>query len=278
MKALNATLQTGLILLSLAFLPECSDGQIYLTGILQDGVSANGETGGTPIWNTLGNELSFANLYIMQPNAGYTAPFLNSGNGAGTSISYALTPGTYQFYFFSDALADNNPGYYGLSLFFDGNNINPGIAAYSAAGVSSANAVQAGLDTLPLSGNTNDPAPAPGTYINTTTPVPAPGSLTYIANGLSTTLTEYGFGVSGAFGCPASDRVTSLNDSADGKIDGVGLFTLTVTPVPEPSSSAIFVAIASWLLLFKMKPAHKSSTFPARSRITRASRKSCCTR
>jgi len=44
MKALNATLQTGLILLSLAFLPECSDGQIYLTGILQDGVSANGET------------------------------------------------------------------------------------------------------------------------------------------------------------------------------------------------------------------------------------------
>lgn len=255
MKALKAALQTGLILLVLGFLPESSPGQIYLTGLLQDGTAPNGDTAGSPIWNTLGNELSFANLYITQPNAGYAAPFLNSGNGAGTGISYALTPGSYQFYFFCSAFPNNNPGYYGLSLFFDGNNnASPGIAAYSAVGVSSANVVPAGFGTLPLSGNTNNPAP--GTYIYTTTPVPAPGTLAYTADGLTVTLTAYGFGMAGSFGVPALDRVSNLNDSPDGQPDGIGVVSLTVTPVPEPSSAAIFVAALSCFLISKVKPAH----------------------
>src|SRR5271156_3357887 len=157
--------------------PSRLHGQIYLTGLLQDGTGANGDTAGSPIWNTLGNELSFANIYLTQPNAGYTAPLVKSGNGAGTSISYALSPGSYQFYFFCDALADNNPGYYGLSLFFDGNNnTSPGIAGYSASGMSSVTAVPAALGTLPLSVNYNDPNPAQGTYIYSGTPVPAPGT------------------------------------------------------------------------------------------------------
>lgn len=258
MKAFMATLQTGLILLSLAFLPERSDGQVYLTGLLQDGTGANGQTAGSPIWNTLGNELSFANIYLTQPNAGYTAPFLNSGNGAGTSISYALTPGSYEFYFFCDPFPNNDPGYYGLSLFFDGNNnTSPGIAAYSADGVSSANAVPVGFGTLPLSGNTNDPAPAPGTYIYSTTPVAAPGTLTYIADGLNVTLTGYGFGQPGVFGGPGLDRVGNLDSNPGGYLDGVGVFTLTVAPVPEPSSAAIFVAAFSIFFVFKMKAAHK---------------------
>ena len=258
MKAFKTILHTGLILLSLAFLPGRSDGQIFLTGVLQDGTGLNGNTAGSPIWNTLGNELSFANLYITQPNAGYAAPFLNSGNGAGTSISYELMPGTYQFNFFSDSLADNNPGYYGLSLFFDGNNnTSPGISAYSAAGVISANAVQAGLNTLPLSGNINYPAPAAGTYIYTTTSVPVPGSLNYTGDGLSVTLTGYGFGMPGSFSVPALDRVTNLNNTPDGYADGIGFFTLTVAPVPEPSSAAIFVTAVAFFLIFKMKSAHR---------------------
>jgi hypothetical protein len=220
--------------------PSRSLGQIYLTGLLQDGTGANGDTAGSPIWNTLGNELSFANIYLTQPNAGYTAPLINSGNGAGTSISYALSPGSYQFYFFCDALADNDPGNYGLNLFFDGNNnSSPGIAAYSASGMISANAVPAGLSTLPLSVNYNDPNPAPGTYIYTATTVPAPGTLTYTADGLSVTLTSYGFGPPGVFGGPALDRVGNLDSQPDGALDGVGVFTLVVTPTPEPSTSAI---------------------------------------
>lgn len=240
MKTSKILFRAATVLLLLRIMPESSLGQIYLTGLLQDGTSANGQTAGSPIWNTLGNELSFANLYVTQPNAGYNAHFINSGNGAGASIDYALSPGSYQFYFFCDSFSNNNPGYYGLSLFFDGNNnASPGIAAYSAAGVSSANAVPAGFNTFPLSGSTSDPAPAPGTYIYTATPIPVPGSLTYTADGLTVTLTGYGFGTPGSFGVPALDRVGDLNDSPDGDPDGIGVFTLTVVPVPESSTGYI---------------------------------------
>jgi hypothetical protein len=84
------------VLLLFAVLTEKSQGQIYLTGLLQQGADAQtGQSVSTPIWNTLGNELSFANLYVTQPSGGYMAPFLNHGNGADASISYALTPGSY---------------------------------------------------------------------------------------------------------------------------------------------------------------------------------------
>lgn len=231
----------GISLCLICFLvPQHSFGQVYLTGLLQQGTQANGQTAGSPIWNTLGNELSFANIYLTQPNVGYTASFLNSGNGAGTSISYGLTSGTYTFYFFVMGFWDNNPGQYGLNLFFDGNNnASPGIAAYSVAGVNNPNVVQAGLDTLPLSVDINYSAPAPGTYIYTATPVPALGTLTYTANGLNVTLTDYGFGEPGVFGGSALDRIGNLDSQLDLALDSVGFFTLNVTPIPEPSSLAV---------------------------------------
>jgi hypothetical protein len=242
----------------LMLLPQISCGQIYLTGLLQQGVEANGQTAGSPIWNTLGDELSFANIYLTQPNAGYTAPFLNSGNGTGAGISYGLTSGTYTFFFFVIGFWDNNPGQYGLNLFFDGNNnTSPGIAAYSTAGVNNPNAVQTGLDTLPLSVNTNYPNPAPGTYMYTATPVPAPGSLTYIANGLGVTLTGYGFGQPGVFGGPALDRVGNLNSQPDLALDSVGFFTLNVTTVPEPSSLVTNILGIFILLSFRSRQSQR---------------------
>lgn len=213
-------------------------GQIFLTGLLQQGTGTNGQTAGSPIWNTLGNEVSFANIYLTQPNAGYTAPLINSGNGANASISVPLTQGTYQFYFFTMGFWDNNPGQYGLNLFFNGDNTNPGIAAFSSAGVGSATPVQSGLNTLSLDGDNGNQ-------------VPAPGALTYTANGLSVTLTGYGFGQPGVFGGPALDRVGNLDSQPDGYLDSVGFFDLTVAPVPEPSTLAI--ACVAALLFFGVR-------------------------
>ena len=212
----------------LVLISQHSYGQIYLTGVLQHGTGTNGQTVGSPVWNTLGNEASFANIYLTQPNAGYTASFLNFGNGAGASVSYGLTPGTYQFYFFTMGFWDNNPGQYGLNLFFNGDNTHPGIAAYSPTGVSIANLVQAGLSTLSLNGDYNNS-------------VPAPGSLSFIADGLNVTLTGYGFGDSGVFGGSPLDRVGNLDSQPDLALDSVGFFTLNVTNVPEPSSLATVI-------------------------------------
>lgn len=212
---------------------------LLLTGLLQHGTSPgqNGQTAGSPIWNTLGNEVSFANIYLTQPNGGYTAPLLNTGNGSGTSISYSLSPGTYSFYFFVMGFWDNNPGEYGLNLFFGGDNTNPGIAAYSAAGLSGANAAMSGIGTLALSGSP-------------TGVTPSPSNLIYTSGGLSVTLTDYGFGNPGIFGGTALDRVGNLNSNPDLALDSVGRFTLSVTSVPEPSM-ACMTSITILIIAFR---------------------------
>jgi hypothetical protein len=245
MKASKTILQAAVTLLTLGFLTESSHGQIYLTGLLQQGSdSRTGHSLDSPIFTTEGSgETSFAVIYLTQPNAGYTAPFLNPGTSATASISYGLTPGSYQFYFNTVSFfgnspgPQNNPGTYGLNLFFGGDNAYPGIAAYSPANTITATAVQAGQPTLSLDGDGNNE-------------VPAPGGLTYVADGLSVTLTGYGYGGPGAIGGPAVDRVGNLDSQPDGYADAIGVFDLTVSTVPEPSTIfllAIGIAAAlSW--------------------------------
>jgi hypothetical protein len=212
-------------------------GQVVLSGVLQQGAQpANGQSEDSPIWNTVGND-GFANIYLTQPNGGYTAPLLNSGNGDGVGISYNLGPGSYQFYYFVMGFWDNNPGTYGINLFFNSDNTHPGIAAYSTANTFSATPVQAGVDTLPLNGD--------GSHMQ-----PAPGGLTFAAGGLSVTLTGYGYGEPGIFGGPALDRVGNLDSVSDGYLDSVGEFTLTVTAIPEPSLFTLG-APALCMLLFQ---------------------------
>ena len=208
---------------ALLFLVPASDA-ISLTGLLQHGtvVGDGGRTGGSPMWNTLGNEASFANIYLTEPNGGYEAPLLNSGNGAAASIAYDLAPGTYEFFFFVDGFWANNPGEYGLNLFFDGDNVNPGIAAFSPKNLSSENAAEAGVATHTLDGL--------GAL------APTPSDLSYWADGLRITLTSYGFGEPGVFGGPPLDRVGNVKSIPDGFADGVGRFTLKVETLPVPDS------------------------------------------
>jgi hypothetical protein len=68
MKAFKTTLHTGLILLSLAFLPERSQGQIYLTGLLQQGAdSQTGSSLDSPIFTTEGGgETDFAVIRLAR--------------------------------------------------------------------------------------------------------------------------------------------------------------------------------------------------------------------
>lgn len=226
----------------LALLTQYANAQIVLSGLLQQGAEPQtGNSEDSPIFTT-GSSVSFANIYLTQPNAGYTAPFINPGSGTSATISYSLTPGTYQFYFFTVSFFDsspgprNDPGTYGLNLFFDGGNTYPGIAAYSPENTATAAPVQAGQNTLSLDGDGSNE-------------VPASGSLTYVADGLSVTLTTYGYGEPGVFGGPALDRVGNLNSVPDGYADAVGVFDLSVVAVPEPSVLAIGgLAVLSFLV------------------------------
>lgn len=224
------------IITVLIFSVTLGHAQLTLTGVLQQGTAPSGQTAGSPIWNTLGHETSFANIYLTQPNGGYLAPLINSGNASAASVSFTMTPGTYQFFFFTMGFWDNNPGHYGLNLFFNGDNTNPGISAHSPAGTASADSVAFGLPTLSLSGDNSQP-------------VGAPGSLTYIADGLVITLTSYGFGEPGVFGGAALDRIGNLDSQPDGYFDSVGTFSLVVTAVPEPASLTLCALVSTALLI-----------------------------
>ena len=238
-----------------AFAQQMS-AQIVLIGLLQQGADAQtGSTLSTPVWNTLGNygiaggsAGDFAQIYLTEPNAGYNAPFLNSGDDTGIALS--LMPGTYQFYFFCDALTENSPGppndpgTYGLNLFFGGNNIHSGIAAYSPKNIVTATPVQSGQNTLTLNGDEF-------------TPVAASGNLSYTADGLSVTLTSYGYGQPGVFGGPPLDRVSNRNNVPDGYLDAVGTFDLVITPVPEPASVAIFIVAVLPIFIARPQRLHR---------------------
>ena len=233
-------MRTSLLGLALfACLPSLTHAQsVFLTGIGQTGASSTGSTAGSPIWNTLGGD-TFANLYIDTPNAGPNAVFLNHGDSSGASVNYALTPGSYTFYFSTDGFANNDPGFYGLNLFFGGDNTHPGISVFAPTAVLEQTAVPAGLPVISLDGSG--------------TTVPSPGVLTYTANGLSITFTQYSYDPAGAFGGPPLDRVSNLNDVPDGVDDGVGVFYLTVTAVPEPAWSAVIAGLAGLFLIWRRK-------------------------
>lgn len=228
--------------------PTPSRGGPILTGLVQHGVQPgeNGQTAGSPIYNTLGNESSFANIYLVQANAGPNGPFLNSGNGDAARIAVSLTPGTYQFYFFAYNFHDPT-GYFGLNLFFDGDDTHPGISAWSPTNTVTANAAGAGLTTIALNG--------------TTTLTPASGSLTYIDGSTSVTLTGYGFGLPGVFGGGTFDRIGNLNNQPDLDPDGVGVFTLNVATVPEPSSLVLWLgAVAGIVTLPRSRAMRKEKS------------------
>jgi hypothetical protein len=231
---INAALGICFVLLLSHSESALGTGPVF-SGLLQYGVSSSGQNAGSPIWTTLGNQTNFAILYVTAPNAGDTAPFLNHGDGNEASISYQLSPGTYQFYFFNDPFASNTDGYYGLNLFFDGNNTNPGISVFSPEASDNPNPVPSGFTTLSLDGDNSNQ-------------VPSPGTLTLTGDGMNITLTDYAFSLPGDPGNPGLDRVGNEDDVPDGDTDGTGFFDLTVTPAPEPSCLGLTVVVIACVL------------------------------
>ena len=96
----------------------------FLTGVVVYSTDAAGAASSGEYWNTLGGD----NRYNVYVSTGPSDPILNPGDSASTSISLPLPVGTYTY----DIYGDNAPAFsnYGIGLYFNGNNTNPGIAAY----------------------------------------------------------------------------------------------------------------------------------------------------
>lgn len=110
------------------------------------------------VWNTVGSDIPF-NLYLLD---GVTP--LNTGNGSNASINIPLTiPGSFTFVYRAQP-AFQNPGQFGMNLFFGGETNSPGISALVTANSSTFAANGAPLtnrlDGLPI-------APGAGTLVYT---------------------------------------------------------------------------------------------------------------
>jgi hypothetical protein len=237
--------------LVLAIAAPCADaGATSLTGLAEfstcDDLSLcpagsfghNNSTASGSLWDTVGGNQAY-NLYIAPGTASSVTnagQFLNSGNTASsTAINLPLTVGTHTFSIFGD----NHPGYsQGLSLFFDGNNGNPGISVYAP--------LRTGLIEPPIAADCA-PTPVLGMGLKL-----APGACTLsFFDGKNTiTLTDYFWQRSDSLG-HAVDLVSATSTNSDGKADFVGQFTLTVSAgdsgvagsisaIPEPLSAALF--------------------------------------
>ena len=88
--------------ISLGFVPRAS-ADLTFTGAVTYSANSDGSFFNREFSNTLGGDFAL-NLFVTQPNAGMTGPFLNSGNSLAARLNYGLTPGTYTFFTF------NQPG------------------------------------------------------------------------------------------------------------------------------------------------------------------------
>ncbi|RFP19372.1 PEP-CTERM sorting domain-containing protein [Duganella sp. BJB475] len=187
-------------------------------------------------WDTTGGN-GAANLYLLtaQNDAG---SFINSGNGAATSIHQDLSsPGTYTYYFRADGGGFNWPTpSAGLNLFFNGVNV-PGISAF-----------------VPF--NTVSPTPAAygngGLGIINADEVPGANSLSFSSGKTTVTLSNFTWFDYRNPAAPNAvpDLVNVFGNTPNGLNDYSGSFTVRVAAVPEPEQWAMMLGGISLLAAF----------------------------
>ncbi len=135
MKSLLACLSSrGLLLWTLPFLPVAAYPQVTLTGAIQFSTDSTGAAYGGLLWNTLGGD-SYYNLWLAR-NPDATSP-VNGPSDAQAGISIPLQAGhTYRYYLFGQPGPGLVTGFNAWNLFFDGQNLMPGISVFGATGAS----------------------------------------------------------------------------------------------------------------------------------------------
>jgi len=187
-----------------AFICGPANATPVLTGALVDDVS------NTFVWST--NSYGY---YLFLADGSVGGPIINAANG---HIGFALTPGTNTFYMFGDwdrGTPKDEP--WGLILSFDGQ-------------PASLSVNQALIAQTEIVATTSEASSA---FVSQALSPAWPGSFAYSSGGYLVTLDDFNIFVADK---TDFDRVSPTNVSANGRDDAVGKFTLSVTPIPEPSS------------------------------------------
>lgn len=199
---------------------------LSLTGASVYDINAAGHYIGNG-WDTTGGN-GAANLYLFtaQNDAG---SFVNSGNGAATSIHQDLSnAGTYTFYFRADGGGFNWPTpSAGLNLFFNGAGA-PGISASVAFNTANTTPTAYGHSSLGII-NVDD--------------VPGANSLSFVSGKNTVTLSNFTWFDYSNPAVPNAkpDLVGVFDNTPNGVSDYSGMFTVRVAAVPEPEQWAMML-------------------------------------
>lgn len=181
-------------------------------------------------WNTQGAPDDKFNVY-MSTSADFSNPvFINGGNDATTSINVDLAPGTYYFTLFGESAFTPVPGdvHFVTNLYFDGNQSAPGISGLY--GVACPDVCAAGhpngMDVFGSSGH------------------PEAGTLSWTDGIVNVTLNEFTWitdrrDIDEVYPYWANHAPYS---GGSGTPDFFGTLQLTVTAVPEPGTTMLFLA------------------------------------
>lgn len=186
-----------------------------LTGLIIFSTDKSGSANGGQILNTRGGRGDdFYNIWLQQ-----NGKFINGIDEGNVPINISLDiPGIYTFKMYGEPTFEF--GYFGLNLFFNGNNTKPGISVFApinrlpTSSITSFS-VNSNANTLPLAGLAESI-------------VPGAGTLCFVDKSTIVTLTSYKFSSSDVENI---DLVSPFSANHSGSNDFTGEFTLTVTKI-----------------------------------------------
>lgn len=224
MAAMDRALLSALVAVAVSTALPVPARAVELTGAIIFSADANGDNLGGQIWNTSAvDDSGHWNLYLRQG-----ATFINSGNASLLEIDIPLLAGLHTFDLFGDSGYDMP--YYGLNLFFQGDDATPAISAMLPVGGAFATNLAPNTFTLQGQGGPT---------------VPAASSLSAHFGGWLVTLTSFTWNLPSA---GAFDLVSPYDLGANSHPDSFGSLSLQVTFVREPPSLAVFTC--GLLLMF----------------------------
>jgi hypothetical protein len=226
-----------------------ANAQTSLTGVVWYTTdSTKHYTGGYA--NTYGGDTYSRNLYVSENQAVGSGPLVNAGNVTTlpTRVDIDLnTPGTYNFQMYcNDESTVLNP-FWGMNLFFNGDDLRPGISAWNVANVAGFQMINpVGTATLnPLTMGLVQSGSGSG------------ASLVYVGGGNQITLRAYSTWATTHYNVDRIDNFSDMGGAGNGTKDQVIEFSLQVTPVPEPGTLLSLGGSALALLLRRSRRSRK---------------------
>ncbi len=211
--------------------------QTTLGGIAVFSTDASGGVFGGDVWNTHGGDAP-VNIYVMDGSDVFNSPFINGPGDAQAAISIPLVPGVHTYTMVGGSGAPQ--AYFGINLFFNGNEVNPGISAFAPVQTNST------IPSFAANGNAS-------TFIlSGAALVSGANSLTFQDANMVVTLTSYRWVNPSVYNVDRTSAPFGSKGTVgqDGVPDWVGQITLNVVPVPEPTTSVLFASGLAGLIVW----------------------------